>query len=156
MSRLSIGRRGIRSCHSAVQAAAGRGYRAGRRWPKPKGSKARTPFATLLRSAQEAEAFLRDLAEFAVRTPLDLSGLQDASRQLLASGFHAEIILSKMTAVGDTVSALGGGAAEKDYLGSWSDADERRGYRSRDDRCLGTNRAQLTKMTAFRRPPEKC
>lgn len=69
-------------------------------------------FETLLGSGEKAKAFLADLSQFAAQTPFELTGLQDASRKLLAFGFTAEQILPMMRSIGDAVGALGGGAAE--------------------------------------------
>lgn len=69
-------------------------------------------FGTLLGSGEKAKEFLDDLATFAARTPFDLPGLRQSSRMLLAFGFQAEEIIPMMTAVGDSVAALGGGTFE--------------------------------------------
>lgn len=76
----------------------------------------RTGFTTLLGSAEEAQAFLEEIADFAARTPFELTGLQDSSKKLLAFGFEARQIIPMMTALGDAVSALGGGKAEIDRV----------------------------------------
>lgn len=73
-------------------------------------------FETMLGSAQEAEAFVRQLWDFAARTPFEFQGLTQSARQLLAFGFEARDVIPMMTAVGDAVSALGGGAAEIDRV----------------------------------------
>lgn len=69
-------------------------------------------FGTLLGSGEKAKAFLDGLAQFAARTPFELQGLKASSRMLLAFGFRAEEVIPIMTAVGDSVAALGGGTAE--------------------------------------------
>lgn len=69
-------------------------------------------FETMLGSAQEADRFLRTLADFAARTPFQFEGLQNSSRLLLAFGFEAERIIPIMRTLGDTTSALGGGTEE--------------------------------------------
>lgn len=66
-------------------------------------------FTTMLGSAEAAEQMMADLADFAARTPFELSGLQDATRQLLAYGFAADDIIPMLTAVGDATAALGTG-----------------------------------------------
>ena len=68
-------------------------------------------FTTMLGSAEAAEAMMQRLADFAARTPFELSGLQDATRQLLAYGFTAEDVIPMLTAVGDATAALGTGQA---------------------------------------------
>ena len=72
----------------------------------------RIAFTTMLGSAQKADRFLRDLWDFAARTPFEFQGLVNASRQLMAMGFAAEDVIPVMTAVGNAVSALGGGQFE--------------------------------------------
>lgn len=69
-------------------------------------------FTTLLGSAESANKFLGELVEFAARTPFNLTNIAQASRQLLAYGFTAEQVLPTLSAIGDAVSALGGGADE--------------------------------------------
>lgn len=67
-------------------------------------------FTTMLGSAEKARQFLGELSDFAERTPFELPGLVDASKKLLAFGFEAENIIPMVTAVGDAVAGLGGGA----------------------------------------------
>jgi tape measure domain-containing protein len=69
-------------------------------------------FTQMLGSAEKSDAFLKQLFDFAAKTPFEFTGLQDASRRLLAYGFEANEIIPIMTRVGDAVSALGGGTAE--------------------------------------------
>jgi len=66
-------------------------------------------FTTMLGSAEKAEAFLKDLAKFAANTPFDLPGLESAAKKMLAFGFASEDVIPMLTAVGDAVSAVGGG-----------------------------------------------
>lgn len=66
-------------------------------------------FTTMLGSAEAAQQMIAQLSDFAAKTPFDLSGLQDATRQLLAYGFQAEEVIPMLTAVGDATSALGTG-----------------------------------------------
>lgn len=66
-------------------------------------------FTTMLGSAEAAEQMMGDLSDFAAKTPFELSGLQTATRQLLAYGFTAEDVIPMLTAVGDATSALGTG-----------------------------------------------
>lgn len=72
----------------------------------------RIAFTTMLGSAEAADAFLRELYDFAARTPFEIEGLQQSARQLLAFGFHAQEIIPMMEAIGNAVSGLGGGAVE--------------------------------------------
>ena len=73
-------------------------------------------FRNMLGSGERAAAFLEELEQFAARTPFEFPGLVDASRKLLAFGFAAEEILPMMTAMGDAVAGLGGGAFEIDRI----------------------------------------
>lgn len=69
-------------------------------------------FTTLLGSGQKAEGFMKNLQQFAAKTPFELPGLTDASRKLLAFGFDSKQILPTMTSIGNAISALGGGTEE--------------------------------------------
>jgi tape measure domain-containing protein len=66
-------------------------------------------FTTMLGSAEKADAFLRDLSQFAASTPFELRGLTDSSKRLLAFGFDAQSILPIMNSVGNAVAGVGGG-----------------------------------------------
>jgi tape measure domain-containing protein len=68
---------------------------------------ARIGFTTMLGSAERAEAFLRDMAEFAAKTPFEFPELLDASKRMLAYGFAAEDVLPTMEAVGNASAAVG-------------------------------------------------
>jgi len=70
---------------------------------------ARIGFATMLGSAERAGAFLKDLQQFAARTPFEFPDLLLASRRLMAMGFAAKDVIPIMTKVGDAVAAMGGG-----------------------------------------------
>lgn len=64
-------------------------------------------FTTLLGSERKSKIFLKDLSDFAARTPFELPGLIDASRQLLGAGLNAKAIIPTLTAFGDASGALG-------------------------------------------------
>jgi tape measure domain-containing protein len=66
-------------------------------------------FATMLGSAEKAQKFLDDMADFAARTPFEYPELLDASKKMLAYGFAAENVLPTLRAVGDASAALGSG-----------------------------------------------
>lgn len=68
-------------------------------------------FTTMLGSAEAANDMMGQLADFAASTPFELSGLQTATRQLLAYGFTADEVVPMLTAVGDATAALGTGQA---------------------------------------------
>lgn len=65
-------------------------------------------FETLLGSSSEAEKMVKNLTDFAARTPFQMPGITKATQQLLAYGFSAESIIPMLTSVGDAVSGLGG------------------------------------------------
>jgi tape measure domain-containing protein len=73
-------------------------------------------FTTMLGSAEQADEFLRQLFDFAAKTPFEFVGLQKSARQLLAFGFDSKEVLPMLTALGDAVSGLGGGAVEIDRV----------------------------------------
>lgn len=73
-------------------------------------------FTTLLGSAKEADRFVQQLWDFAAQTPFEFEGLTSAARQLLAFGFNAKEVIPLARAVGDAISALGGGTAEIDRV----------------------------------------
>lgn len=64
-------------------------------------------FTTMLGSAEKADAFVRDLIDFAKKTPFELQGLQDASKQLLAFGFTQNEVIPNLKALGDIASGVG-------------------------------------------------
>lgn len=68
-------------------------------------------FTTMLGSEEAALQMMEQLADFAASTPFELSGLQTATRQLLAYGFTADEVVPMLTAVGDATAALGTGQA---------------------------------------------
>lgn len=65
-------------------------------------------FETMLGSAQKAQAMVRELADFAAKTPFEMKGLLKSTQMLLAFGFKARDIIPMLTAVGDAVAGLGG------------------------------------------------
>jgi len=77
---------------------------------------ARIGFTTMLGSAERAEAFLSDMADFAARTPFEFPELLDASKRMLAYGFAVEDVLLTMEAVGNATAALGLGAQGIDRI----------------------------------------
>jgi len=69
-------------------------------------------FEQLAGGAEVAGRMMRDLQEFAARTPFQFEGLARSSRLFLAFGFEAERVLPTLRAVGDAVAAMGGGEFE--------------------------------------------
>lgn len=53
-------------------------------------------FATMLGSAESADAFIRQLYDSAAKTPFEIEGLTDAAQQLLAFGFQAQEIIQNV------------------------------------------------------------
>lgn len=76
----------------------------------------RIAFTTLLGSAEKADAFLRDLFDFARTTPFEFNNLQETSKRLLALGFESQQIIPVLNAVGNAAAALGGGSALIDRI----------------------------------------
>lgn len=58
---------------------------------------------------ERARELLEELADFARKTPFEMSGLTSATQKLLAYGFAAEDVVPLLTAVGDATSGLGAG-----------------------------------------------
>ncbi len=73
-------------------------------------------FATMLGSAEKAQKFLEDMADFAVKTPFEYSELLEAAKRMLAYGFAAEEVLPTLRAVGDASAALGSGSVGIDRI----------------------------------------
>lgn len=73
-------------------------------------------FETMLGSAQKAQDFMKQLQDFAMRTPFEMQGVVSSSQKLLAMGFTAQQVIPTMTAVGDAVSAVGGDAGVLDRV----------------------------------------
>lgn len=69
-------------------------------------------FQTLTGSAENAKKLITDLTQFAAKTPFQLEGLADASKQLLAFGFSQEQIIDKLGKIGDVAAASGGSIQE--------------------------------------------
>ena len=67
-------------------------------------------FTTMLGSAEKAQKFLDDMADFAARTPFEYPELLDAAKRMLAYGFAAADVLPLLRSVGDATAALGMGA----------------------------------------------
>jgi len=70
----------------------------------------RIAFSTMLGSAQKADGFLRDLADFAAKTPFDLPGLQESASSLISIGIDSKKVIPIMTTLGNVTSGMGTGA----------------------------------------------
>lgn len=66
-------------------------------------------FKTMLGSADEATKFVKELQQFAAKTPFEFLQLQSAAQRLQAFGFEASQVIPMMTAIGDAAAGLGRG-----------------------------------------------
>jgi len=64
-------------------------------------------FERLLGSAEAATKMLKDLQDFAAKTPFTFTELTDYTKRLLALGFEADKVITVLGLVGDTASGLG-------------------------------------------------
>lgn len=71
---------------------------------------AKIGFTTMLGSAKQANAFLRDLAAFAASTPFEFPELQTAASSLVAAGIETKKIIPIMTTLGDVTAGVGTGS----------------------------------------------
>lgn len=69
---------------------------------------AETAFTTMLGSGEKAKSFMKELNDFAKKTPFEITGLTETSQKLLAFGFDSKSILPTLTSIGDAVAGLGG------------------------------------------------
>lgn len=63
-------------------------------------------FSTMLWSADEADKMLKDLSEFAKKTPFELTWIRDSAKQLMAYWFSAEEVLPTLKNLWDVASWL--------------------------------------------------
>jgi len=71
---------------------------------------AQIAFTNLLGSADKAKGFMKELSEFAARTPFELQGLTQSAQRLTAMGFAANDVIPMLDAAGNAVAAMGGSA----------------------------------------------
>lgn len=64
-------------------------------------------FTTLLHSSQAAGDYLKQLWNFAAKTPFQFQDLAMASQQMIATGFNAKQTIPDLTAMGNALSAMG-------------------------------------------------
>jgi len=67
---------------------------------------ARISFTTMLWSAEEAENLLKNLSDFAKKTPFELVGIRESAKQLLAMGVSANDMIPTLKALGDVSAWL--------------------------------------------------
>ena len=63
-------------------------------------------FTTMLGSAEKAEALLKELADFAARTPFTITGIEANAKQLLAMGIETGDLLPTLKSLGDISAGL--------------------------------------------------
>ncbi len=66
----------------------------------------RIAFTTMLGSAEEADKLLRDLSEFASKTPFTIPGIRQNAKMLLAMGTELDEMLPTLKFLGDVSSGL--------------------------------------------------
>ena len=76
--------------------------------------KASISFTTLLGSTDKAQSHLKALQAFGESTPFEFPDLIKASQRMQAMGFAADNVIPSLRAIGDAVSAVGGGKEELD------------------------------------------
>jgi len=64
-------------------------------------------FETMLGSASKAKTLMKDLTQFAAKTPFELTGIGKATKQLLAFGIKQDDIVEKLTMLGDISAGAG-------------------------------------------------
>ncbi|MBW7649784.1 tape measure protein [Anoxybacillus sp. ST4] len=69
-------------------------------------------WTTLLGSAEEAKKTINDLVKLGAETPFEFKGLDRSAKLLNMAGFEGEKLKETLVAVGDAVSAVGGGQEE--------------------------------------------
>lgn len=67
-------------------------------------------FETMLGSAERASAHLRELRDFAAKTPFQFTELVESSKRMQALGFAAEQVIPNLRAIGGAAAALGSGS----------------------------------------------
>lgn len=68
---------------------------------------ARVSFETMLGSAEKGGKMLKELADFAVRTPFDLPQVVEGGKRLLAYGIEADKIIPTFTLLGNIAAGVG-------------------------------------------------
>jgi tape measure domain-containing protein len=73
-------------------------------------------FTNLLGSTEKAKGFMKDLADFANKTPFEFGELTKAAQKFTAMGFQAKEVIPILTSVGNAVAAMGGNAQMVDRV----------------------------------------
>lgn len=74
-------------------------------------------FQTMLKSTEKGTAMLRDLQDFAAKTPFDVPGVVETAQQLMAFGFAAKDIIPTLRTLGDASAGLGKGSEGVKQMG---------------------------------------
>jgi len=64
-------------------------------------------FETMMGSAEQGQAMLRDLYSFAAETPFEIPGVLQSARELMAMGIQSTDIINTLTMLGDIASGVG-------------------------------------------------
>ena len=72
-------------------------------------------FKYLLGSAENSMGFLEALQDFAVSSPLDMSGAESAARMLMTMGFEAESTIAVLRTLTDAATVAGGDMSDTTY-----------------------------------------
>lgn len=64
-------------------------------------------FTTMLGSAEKANSLIRDMFQFAAKTPFEIKNIGPVTKQLLAVGIEQEKIIDTLKALGDISAGLG-------------------------------------------------
>lgn len=67
-------------------------------------------FTTMLGSGKKAQKFLKDLSNFAAKTPFEFPELQTASQSLISIGIDANKVIPIMTTLGNVTAGMGTGS----------------------------------------------
>jgi tape measure domain-containing protein len=112
-ARLSMIMMGIQSFISIVQGAARAviGLAQAMTTDNAAMEQANIAFTHLLGSAQAAGTYLKQLWDFAARTPFNFPELEKDAQQMLAFGYAAKQVIPMLTDIGDAMSAMGQGQA---------------------------------------------
>jgi len=73
-------------------------------------------FTKMMGSAEKATQFIKELQDFAAKTPFELPQVQAGAKKLMAFGFEASQVLPMLTAIGDAASGLSLGSEGIDRL----------------------------------------
>lgn len=63
-------------------------------------------FTTMLGDADKADQLIRDMTEFAIKTPFTIKGVEESAKQLLAMGISNEKLLPTLKSLGDVSAGL--------------------------------------------------